>query len=107
LTQGKSVAAGRGYITDDMSILRSFGSAAGYTSALVLALYMNSPEMRVMYHHQGVLWVIFWLMLFWISWVWMAAFRGRMHDDPIVFALKDRVSLSVLALCVAGIVLAS
>ncbi len=105
--EGKGTAAGRGYTIGDMSILRSFGGAAGYTAALVLALYMNSPEVRVMYHHQGVLWAIFALMLFWISWVWMAAFRGRMHDDPIVFALKDRVSLGVIAVCAAGVVLAS
>lgn len=107
LTQGKDAAAGRGYVTDDMAILRSFGSAAGYTSAMVLALYMNSPEVRLLYHHQAALWAIFCLMLFWISWVWMAAFRGKMHDDPIVFALKDKVSLSIIAMCAASAIVAT
>jgi hypothetical protein len=40
------------------------------------------------------------VMLFWISWMWMQAHRGKMHDDPLVFALKDKASLS------AGIVFA-
>ena len=32
------------------------------------------------------------LLLFWISRVWLKAQRGEMHDDPIVFAVTDRVS---------------
>ena len=32
-------------------------------------------------------------MLFWISWMWMQAHRGEMHDDPLVFAVKDKASL--------------
>jgi hypothetical protein len=33
------------------------------------------------------------LVLFWVSWMWMQAHRGLMHDDPLVFAVKDRASL--------------
>jgi hypothetical protein len=107
LKEGKSAAAGRGYITQDLAILQSFGTAAGYTAALVLALYLNSPEVQLMYRHQEGLWALFGLMLFWVSRVWIMAFRGKMHDDPIVFALKDKVSLCVLTACVASIVLAA
>jgi hypothetical protein len=32
------------------------------------------------------------LLLFWISRVWLFAHRGDLHDDPVVFALKDRAS---------------
>ncbi|XUW92269.1 UbiA family prenyltransferase [Burkholderia sp. M6-3] len=104
--EGKAAAAGRGYLTQDLAILQSFGTAAGYMAVLVLALYLNSPEVRLMYRHQESLWALFGLMLFWISRVWMKAFRGKMHDDPIVFALRDKVSVLVLASCVASIVLA-
>lgn len=34
------------------------------------------------------------MVLFWVSWVWMRAHRGEMHDDPLVFAIKDRTSLA-------------
>jgi uncharacterized metal-binding protein len=33
------------------------------------------------------------VILFWISWMWLQAHRGNMHDDPLIFALKDIVSL--------------
>ncbi len=106
LREGKEEAAGRGYITQDMSILRSFGTASAYLAVLVLALYMNTPEMKQLYHHPQALWATFALTLYWVSRIWMFAFRGNMHDDPIVFAFKDRVSLSVIGLCGLSVMLA-
>ena len=106
LRQGKMEAAGRGYITQDMSILRSFGTASAYLAVLVLALYLNSPELKLLYRHPQALWAVFALTLYWVSRIWMFAFRGQMHDDPIVFAFKDRVSVGVIALCAASMTLA-
>ena len=105
--EGKGSAAGRGYLTEDMSIVRSFGTAAGYVAVLVLALYMNSSDVRILYRHPQTLWILFGLLLYWISRVWMFAFRGQMHDDPIVFAIKNRASLSIIALCVLTVLAAS
>lgn len=104
--QGKTEAAGRGYITQDMSILRSYGTAAGYLAVLVLALYLNSPEFKLLYQHPKLLWPVFALTLYWVSRIWMLAFRGQMHDDPIVFTFKDRVSCAVIGLCGVFMVLA-
>ncbi|WP_027795709.1 UbiA family prenyltransferase [Paraburkholderia acidipaludis] len=106
LKQGKTEAAGRGYITQDMSILRSFGTAAAYLAVLVLALYLNSPELKLLYRHPQLLWAVFALTLYWVSRIWMLAFRGQMHDDPIVFTFKDRASCSVIGLCCVCMVLA-
>lgn len=106
LRDGKVEAAGRGYITQDLGILRSFGTASAYSAVLVLALYMNSPDVSALYRHQQALWALFGLLLYWISRIWMLAFRGQMHDDPIVFAIKDRLSLLIIGLCVATVVAA-
>jgi 4-hydroxybenzoate polyprenyltransferase/phosphoserine phosphatase len=88
-------AAGRGYHVEDLAILQSFGTAAGYLSVLVLALYINSPDIESLYRRPKIIWLLCVLMLYWVSRVWMKAQRGEMHDDPVVFALKDRVSLGV------------
>jgi 4-hydroxybenzoate polyprenyltransferase len=93
--QGRLRAAGRGYHVEDLPLLQSLGIASGYLSVLVLALYINSPEIQALYHHPKLIWMLCVLMLYWISRVWMKAQRGRMHDDPVVFALKDRVSLVI------------
>jgi 4-hydroxybenzoate polyprenyltransferase len=96
---GRSNAHGRGYLTDDMPILQTMGVAAGYLAVLVMALYINSPEVHALYARPHMLWGICPLLLFWMSRIWVKTHRGEMHDDPVVFAVKDRVSLLVGALC--------
>ncbi len=103
--EGKDSAAGRGYLTEDMSIVRTFGIAAGYVGVVVLALYMNSAPVTVLYSHPHRLWLLFLLLLYWISRVWMVAFHGQMHDDPIVYAIKNRSSLLIIMLCVASVLI--
>lgn len=96
---GRSEASGRGYAVDDIALIQSLGGASGYMSVLVLALYINSTASEALYRNQQVLWLLCPLLLYWISRVWLIAHRGQMHDDPVVFALVDRVSRVILALC--------
>ncbi|MDE2401344.1 MAG: UbiA family prenyltransferase [Burkholderiales bacterium] len=91
--QGKLKASGRGYQVEDLALLQSLGTSSGYISILVLALYVNSPDISVLYRHPKVVWALCPIMLYWVSRVWMQTHRGHMHDDPLVFALKDRISL--------------
>lgn len=85
-------APGRGYLPSDFELLASLGGSAGYLSVLVLALYLNDAAAQVLYRHPHWLWMACPLLLFWLSRVWLIAHRGQMNDDPIVFALRDRVS---------------
>lgn len=103
---GATTAAGRGYYTDDLSILRSFGTSSGYLAVIILAIYLNSPDSVMLYSHRSALWGVFAVLLFWVSWMWMSAFQGKMHDDPIVFALKDRTSLLAIAAIVIFMLIA-
>jgi 4-hydroxybenzoate polyprenyltransferase len=91
--RGQLKASGRGYQVEDLDLLQSLGASSGYISILVLALYVNSPDIAVLYSHPKVVWTLCPIMLYWISRVWMQTYRGHMHDDPLVFALKDKISL--------------
>jgi 4-hydroxybenzoate polyprenyltransferase len=88
-------ARGRGYTVADLPLLQSLGSASGYISVVVLALYINSPEIEVLYRRPMVIWLLCVLLLYWISRMWIKGQRGEMHDDPVVFAFRDRASLTV------------
>jgi hypothetical protein len=90
------VGSARGYGAEDLALIMSLGTASGYCAVVVIALYINSGDSIAMYHHHKPLWLICPLMLFWISRAWMLTARGQMHDDPVVFALRDRVSLLIL-----------
>ncbi|MFO1517289.1 MAG: UbiA family prenyltransferase [Lysobacterales bacterium] len=106
LQQGRQQASGRGYDVEDLPLLQSLGGASGYLAVLVLALYINSAASEALYHHPQVLWLLCPLLLYWVSRAWVIAHRDAMHDDPLVFAARDRVSWLVLALA-AGATLAA
>jgi 4-hydroxybenzoate polyprenyltransferase len=91
---------GRGYVGSDLSLVTSVGPAAGVMSCLVLALYINDPKTVTMYQSPQLLWLVCPIVLYWISRVWLLTFRGQMPDDPIVFALKDRLSWILVVLSV-------
>jgi 4-hydroxybenzoate polyprenyltransferase len=86
---------GRGYLPEDLDMLRGMAASSGIMAVLVLALYVNSPDITVLYHRPAALWAVCPALLFWISRVLMLSNRGLMPDDPVVFALRDRVSLAV------------
>ena len=106
-TTGQSTALrGRGYQPQDLELVSSLGGTAGYVAVLVLALYIQDSHTASLYATPTFIWLACPLLLFWISRAWLIAHRGHMHDDPIVFALKDRVSWVVAALFVVVFVLA-
>ncbi len=103
---GEPGPAGRGYAREDLDMLRSMATSSGYMAVLVLALYVNSSEVTPLYRHPSALWALCPILLFWVSRVLMLSNRGMMNDDPVVFALRDRVSLlaglaSLVAIVVA------
>ena len=102
--RGVLKAKGRGYHADDLPIISMVALAAGYTSVLVLALYVNSPNMQQYYNFPAALWGICYVMLYWLTRIVLITHRGDMHDDPIMFAAKDRMSQICLVL-ICGFVL--
>ncbi len=92
-------AAGRGYRVGDLSLLQALGTASAVAAVLVLALYINSPEMTRLYSRPEAIWLLCPLFLYWIGRIWMIAHRGDMHDDPLVFTSRDATSLLIGILC--------
>lgn len=105
--RGKLLIAGRGYRVDDLALVSQMATSSGYVSVMVLALYLNSAEVQLQYSSPHFLWGICLIMLYWISRIVLVTHRGRMLDDPVVFAAKDRVSqislVVIVALAMAGV----
>jgi 4-hydroxybenzoate polyprenyltransferase len=106
LKMSQKETRGRDYHVSDLDYLHSMGTASGYLAVLVLALYVNSPELAESYSHPEILWVLCLTTLYWISRVWLKAGRGEMHDDPLVFTIKDRGSQLVLIANITAVLLA-
>lgn len=98
---------GRGYRYEDHTLTLVFGIAAATVSMLVIVLYlMDEVFPRGVYRHPLWLWLEPPLMFLWVGRIWLLANRGEMHDDPVIFALRDRVSYAVFAAMGAAFLLA-
>jgi len=94
--EGKDVVAGRGYRPSDLNALMPLAAAAGYGAVLVVTLYLASPEVSRLYTHPVRMWLTCPVLLYWISRVLVLSSRGELHEDPVVFALRDPVSWLVV-----------
>ncbi|MGH9595762.1 MAG: UbiA family prenyltransferase, partial [Edaphobacter sp.] len=91
--RGGVTAGGRGYHVTDIEQLRSFGTASGYASVVVLTLYISNLDAAELYRHTHRLWLLVPVLLLWISRLWLVASRGELNEDPVVYAITDRRSL--------------
>lgn len=89
---GKARLPGREYRAEDLDVLLPLAAASGYGAVLVVSLYLSSPEVVAIYSHPDRLWLICPLLLYWVSRVLVLSNRNELHDDPVVFALKDPIS---------------
>lgn len=87
----------RGYVAADVATLQALGSAAAMAAVLVLALYIDSHTVKALYSSPRHLWLLCPVLLLWLGRVWLITGRGEMHDDPVVFALKDHISWLIFA----------
>ena len=100
--RGQSLANGRGYLLGDIEQLRSFGTSCAYAAVVVFSFYIGGNDVTRLYRHPDRLWLITPLMILWLSRVWLLASRGELDEDPVIFAVTDRVSL-LIGLAVAAI----
>jgi 4-hydroxybenzoate polyprenyltransferase/phosphoserine phosphatase len=97
---------GRGYLVADLEQLRSFGTSSAFAAVMVFAIYISSREVVMLYRHPETLWLIMPLMILWLCRVWLRASRGSLDEDPLVFALTDKMSLVIGAAVAVIVVLA-
>ena len=92
-------AQARGYLGVDLPFVAMFGIASGYLAVWVLAMYLTTETpARQIYDRPVFISLTGMLLAYWISHLWLVANRGKLTDDPIVFALRDPVSRILVAL---------
>lgn len=104
LQGGLTPKNGRGYQLSDIEQMRSFGTASAFAAVVVFANYISSFDVMALYHQPRLLWLVVPLLILWLCRVWLLAARGELNEDPVVFAVTDRMSL-LIGVCVAAIAL--
>lgn len=90
---------GRSYFASDIDAIGSLGTSSGFMCVLVLTLYINSDQVRILYQTPSILWFLCPILMYWISRVWLMTYRGEMNADPILFALQDKMSYVTVLGC--------
>lgn len=91
--RGETSATGRGYRVTDLPLVMQIGISSGFVAVMVLMLYLNDHSISRLYTAPELLWGSCLVLLFWITRMVLIAHRGKMHDDPIVFAARDITSI--------------
>ncbi|RFB75489.1 UbiA family prenyltransferase [Methylovirgula sp. 4M-Z18] len=99
LMRGEEFMPGRGYRASDGPLVLTMGVAAMIAAVLVLVIYLIEDAFPFgFYAHPELLWGIAVIMFLWLSRIWLLCHRGQLDDDPVAFALKDRLSLFYAAM---------
>ena len=91
-SKNKITLDGRGYRQVDYPMVQGLGVGSGLLSVLIVLLYLQSADVRALYKTPQNLWFATPVLLFWISRIWILTNRDEVHDDPVVFAVKDKIS---------------
>ena len=102
VAHGLSQTPGRGYRAEDGPLVLSLGVGAMLATVLVMVIYLVADAFpEGFYRHPFFLWGFPIIIFLWLSRIWLLCHRGELNDDPVAFALKDRLSLAYGAAMVA------
>jgi len=89
---GRSESRGRDYRVGDLAVLWPLGVGASMAAVVVFGLFISTPETQARYASPQLLWGVAVTLVYWMGRMWIKTSRGEMHDDPLVYAVKDRAS---------------
>lgn len=91
---------GRDYRAEDLSVVFPMAVAAGFCSVVVFIQFVSSPETASKYASPEMLWVVGFALIAWLGRLWINTARNQMHDDPLVYALRDTGSLVLIGVMI-------
>ena len=101
---GKQAARGRDYQVTDLVVLWPLGVGAALSAVVVFGLFISAPETQERYATPHLLWLVAIGLVYWLGRLWIKTSRGEMHDDPVIYAIKDRGSrIAILAMLITMI----
>ena len=100
--RGREATHGRDYRTTDLIVLCPLGVGSALSAVVVFGLFINADETQGRYASPQGLWLVAIGLIYWLARLWIKTSRGEMHDDPLMFAVRDFGSrITILAMIVA------
>lgn len=96
---------GRGYVQADAPLVFALGVSLSTAATFVLVMYLIQDAFRhEFYRFPGALWTLPVVMALWTGRIWLLCGRQELHDDPVLFAVRDKLSLLLGAVGALGLV---
>jgi 4-hydroxybenzoate polyprenyltransferase len=94
--RGLDSIPGRGYLRSDAPLTLGLGLASMLGAVLIMVLYLIEDAFPTgFYANPAALWAVPPILFLFLGRIWLISQRGQLNDDPVAFALKDRISLSL------------
>lgn len=100
--KGTYATHGRDYSVEDLVVLWPLGIGSSLSGVVMFGLFISAAESDYRYQSPEFLWIVAVALIYWLSRIWIKTSRGEMHDDPVIFAIKDRTSRIVVMLMLAA-----
>jgi 4-hydroxybenzoate polyprenyltransferase len=98
---GQGSAPGRDYRVTDLAVLWPLGVGSALSAVVVFGLFISTDETRARYATPELLWLVALGLVYWLARLWIKTSRGKMDDDPMVYAVRDSGSLMAVSFMVA------
>jgi 4-hydroxybenzoate polyprenyltransferase len=105
-SDGATASPGRDYRVSDLVVLWPIGLSATLSAVVVFGLFISAPETASRYATPGLLWFVALILTYLLCRLWIKTVRGAMHDDPVVYVMRDRKSCVLVAMVIAIMLLA-
>jgi len=80
-------------VLNNLFLFRIIGIFAGFFSILILTYYINTQILLTFYTFPKIIWVALIIFILFMARIWLQANEGKIEVDPVIFVLKDTVSL--------------
>jgi len=85
---------GRGYLSADAPLVAAIGVSSAVAAVVIMVLYLiNEAFSDSLYRFPELLWAAPVLIGLWLGRIWLLCGRGLLNDDPVAFAVGDRISI--------------
>jgi 4-hydroxybenzoate polyprenyltransferase len=98
---GQGSAPGRDYRVTDLAVLWPLGVGSALSAVVVFGLFISTDETRARYATPELLWLVALGLVYWLARLWIKTSRGKMDDDPMVYAVEDSGSLMAVSFMIA------
>jgi len=92
--EGRHSPAGRAYLVSDLTLLSCVGQICGYLAGLVFAVSLVGGTFAGVHDYEMMACFVCPLYLCWIGRFWAKTRQGEALEDPVVFVLRDPLSVA-------------